>query len=88
MTRTEMNYKAVRYKTEKVESLDVFHREAGDPSQPAILMLHGVPASSHEYRDVLSSDLTCRSCSSETCRRQRFIVCLNGFMNVSHGSMS
>ena len=43
----------VQYKTIKIGSLDIFYREAGDPSKPTILMLHGFPSSSHMYRDLL-----------------------------------
>ncbi|HEV8591493.1 MAG TPA: hypothetical protein VGQ55_05265, partial [Pyrinomonadaceae bacterium] len=35
------------YKTVKIDGLDIFYREAGDPSKPTILLLHGFPASSH-----------------------------------------
>ena len=33
----------------------IFYREAGDPSSPAILLLHGFPTSSHMYRNLLNS---------------------------------
>lgn len=44
---------AVRYGTETVDGLDIFYREAGDPSKQAVVLLHGFPSSSHMYRDVL-----------------------------------
>ena len=44
---------AIRYKTVKVDQLDIFYREAGLTSQPTILFLHGFPSSSHMYRDIL-----------------------------------
>ena len=43
----------VRYGMEKVGELDIFFREAGDPADPAIVLLHGFPSSSHMYREVL-----------------------------------
>lgn len=43
----------VRYGTQKVENLDIFYREAGNPDNPAVLLLHGFPTSSHMYREVL-----------------------------------
>ena len=43
----------VRYSFEKIGDLDIFFREAGNPSNPAIVLLHGFPASSHMYREVL-----------------------------------
>lgn len=45
----------VRYGTEKVDGLDVFYREAGDPSKQAVVLLHGFPHSSHQYREVLAA---------------------------------
>lgn len=46
---------AVRYRKEKVGELDIFYREAGDPANPAVVLLHGFPTSSHMYREVLRS---------------------------------
>jgi len=43
----------VRYHFEKIGALDIFFREAGNSSNPAIVLLHGFPASSHMYREVL-----------------------------------
>lgn len=43
----------VHFKTVKVDGLDIFYREAGDPSKPTILLLHGFPSSSHMYRDLI-----------------------------------
>lgn len=42
-----------RYKTIDVDGLNVFYREAGDPSRPAILLLHGFPSASHMFRDLI-----------------------------------
>jgi pimeloyl-ACP methyl ester carboxylesterase len=33
--------------------VSVFYREAGDPERPAILLLHGFPTSSHQFRDLI-----------------------------------
>lgn len=41
------------YRTETVDGLKVFYREAGDRSLPTIVLLHGFPASSHMYRDLI-----------------------------------
>lgn len=43
----------VRYKTVKVDGLDIFYREAGDRSKPAILLLHGFPTSSFMFRELI-----------------------------------
>jgi pimeloyl-ACP methyl ester carboxylesterase len=36
-----------------VNGRQLFYREAGDPAQPAIILLHGFPTSSHMYRDLI-----------------------------------
>ena len=41
------------YHTARVGGLNVFYREAGDPSKPKLLLLGGFPASSHQYRDLI-----------------------------------
>ncbi len=43
----------VTYNTVKVDGLDIFYREAGDPSKPTILLLHGFPTSSHMFRNLI-----------------------------------
>lgn len=43
----------VYFKKLKVDGLDIFYREAGNPSHPTILLLHGFPSSSHMYRDLI-----------------------------------
>ncbi|MEM9907590.1 MAG: alpha/beta hydrolase [Cyanobacteria bacterium P01_D01_bin.44] len=55
MVQTTENLDRVRYGTEKVDGLDIFYREAGDPSKKAVVLLHGYPHSSHMYRDVLAA---------------------------------
>ncbi|WP_108810620.1 alpha/beta fold hydrolase [Sphingorhabdus sp. Alg231-15] len=39
---------------EKVDGLDIFYRAAGDPSKPALVLLHGFPTSSFMYRKLLA----------------------------------
>lgn len=41
------------YKTIKVDGLQIFYREAGPKHAPTILLLHGFPASSFMYRDLI-----------------------------------
>lgn len=48
------SYQQVKYKTVKVDGLEVFYREAGDPAKPTILLLHGFPSTSHMYRDLIT----------------------------------
>ncbi|MDX2704648.1 alpha/beta fold hydrolase [Streptomyces sp. PA03-6a] len=47
MTRT------VHYRTTEVNGLEVFHREAGDPGAPVLVLLHGFPTSSHMFRNLI-----------------------------------
>jgi pimeloyl-ACP methyl ester carboxylesterase len=42
-----------RYRTAKVEGIDIFYREAGPADAPAVLLLHGFPASSHMFRNLI-----------------------------------
>jgi pimeloyl-ACP methyl ester carboxylesterase len=42
-----------RYKTVNVDGTEIFYREAGNPSSPAILLLHGFPSASHMFRDLI-----------------------------------
>jgi pimeloyl-ACP methyl ester carboxylesterase len=38
-----------------VDELSVFYRESGDPTNPKLVLLHGFPASSHQYRNLISA---------------------------------
>ena len=44
--------RAIHYRTVTVQGVEIFYREAGDPTLPAILLLHGFPTSSHMFRDL------------------------------------
>lgn len=44
---------SVSYKTVTIDNVDIFYREAGDPSRPTLLMLHGFPTSSHMFRNLI-----------------------------------
>lgn len=43
----------MHFRTAEVSGLRLFYREAGDPSKPAIVLLHGLPSSSHEFHDLI-----------------------------------
>lgn len=43
----------IRYRTQQVDGVNIFYREAGSPSRPTIVLLHGFPSSSHMYRDLI-----------------------------------
>ncbi len=38
-----------------VDGLKIAFREAGDPSSPKLVLLHGWPSSSHQYRDLITA---------------------------------
>jgi pimeloyl-ACP methyl ester carboxylesterase len=44
---------SVTYGSIPVDGLTIAYREAGDPSKPKLVLLHGFPASSHQYRDLI-----------------------------------
>ena len=41
------------YRTALVQGHTIFYREAGDPSKPTLVLLHGFPASSHAFRELI-----------------------------------
>jgi pimeloyl-ACP methyl ester carboxylesterase len=41
------------YRTALVQGHAIFYREAGDPSKPTLVLLHGYPTSSHAYRELI-----------------------------------
>lgn len=43
-----------RFKTATVDGWEVFYREAGDPTNPTLVLLHGFPSSSHMYRNLIA----------------------------------
>jgi pimeloyl-ACP methyl ester carboxylesterase len=43
----------VTYKTLAVDGLNIAYREAGDAANPKLVLLHGFPSSSHQYRDLI-----------------------------------
>jgi pimeloyl-ACP methyl ester carboxylesterase len=43
------------HKTVTVDELSIFYRETGDPANPKLVLLHGFPSSSHQYRNLMST---------------------------------
>ena len=43
----------VKFGTVEVDGLNIAYREAGDPQSPKLVLLHGFPASSHQYRNLV-----------------------------------
>ena len=50
---SDFDHLSVRHRTAKIGGIDVFYREAGRPDAPAVLLLHGFPASSHMFRHLI-----------------------------------
>lgn len=42
-----------RYHTVDVNGVKIFYREAGSPTAPTLVLLHGFPSSSHMFRDLI-----------------------------------
>jgi len=42
------------YRTVTIDGVSIFYREAGPPTAPAILLLHGVPTSSRQFQPLLA----------------------------------
>ena len=51
--QTAPQYFPVHYKSARINDLDIFYREAGSPTSPAILLLHGFPTSSNMFRNLI-----------------------------------
>jgi pimeloyl-ACP methyl ester carboxylesterase len=49
----DINGTVVRIGTDEVEGLNIFYREAGKFGNPKLVLLHGWPASSHQYRNLI-----------------------------------
>ena len=52
-TATTFPASQVRHDTIKVDGLNIAYREARDPRNPKLVLLHGFPASSHQYRNLV-----------------------------------
>lgn len=48
-----MKQAAVQHRTIDVDGVSIFYREAGPPDAPVVLLPHGYPCSSYEFRNVL-----------------------------------
>ena len=43
----------VNYLTEEVDGLKIAYRELGKRGNPKLVLLHGFPSSSHQYRNLI-----------------------------------
>lgn len=55
MTMTTMAQQkfGISYHFQQVGNVKVFYREAGDPQKPTILLMHGFPSSSVQFRELM-----------------------------------
>jgi pimeloyl-ACP methyl ester carboxylesterase len=53
-TADAKNLTGVTHRTVEIDGVEIFYREAGDPSRPTILLLHGFPTSSHMFRNLIT----------------------------------
>jgi pimeloyl-ACP methyl ester carboxylesterase len=51
--KIDTNSTRVVYKTQEVDGLKIFYREAGPKDRPTIVLLHGFPSSSHMFRGLI-----------------------------------
>lgn len=47
------SHQQTTYHTETVGDVEVFYRQAGAPDSPVLLLLHGFPSSSHQFRELI-----------------------------------
>ncbi|MBA3595987.1 MAG: alpha/beta hydrolase [Methylibium sp.] len=52
-TGAAADHLVVRHRTLEVNGVDLFYREAGRRDAPVVVLLHGFPASSHMYRNLI-----------------------------------
>ncbi|MDB5982407.1 MAG: alpha/beta fold hydrolase [Pseudomonas sp.] len=53
MTQIHSPSPSISYRHVEVDGLRVFYREAGSPTRPTLLLLHGFPSSSHQFRQLI-----------------------------------
>ncbi|WP_336794168.1 alpha/beta hydrolase [Pantoea anthophila] len=44
---------AIQHRYLQADGVNIFYREAGNPSHPVLLLLHGFPTSSHQFRHLI-----------------------------------
>ena len=42
------------YHTKQIKGVEIFYREAGNPNNPTLVLLHGYPTSSHMFRNLIA----------------------------------
>jgi dipeptidyl aminopeptidase/acylaminoacyl peptidase len=49
----DIGYPVVYHRTQTVDGIKIFYREAGPKDAPVVLLLHGFPTSSHMFRNLI-----------------------------------
>src|ERR1700743_2861256 len=49
-----MKNEVINYKNVSVDGINIFYREAGDPSKQPIILLNGVPNASSAFQDLMN----------------------------------
>ena len=52
-TITAAEGRRMLFKSINIDGLNIFYREAGGEAAPQLVLLHGFPASSHPYRNLI-----------------------------------
>lgn len=52
-TAAVVHHEQVLFRSQSIDGVKVAYREAGDPSKPTVLLLHGFPTSSHMFRNLI-----------------------------------
>lgn len=50
----DLDMNTTKFRKLEVNGINIAYRESGNPKNPTIVLLHGYPASSHQYRKVLN----------------------------------
>jgi pimeloyl-ACP methyl ester carboxylesterase len=50
----QLCFMKTNYNTKKIHGVEIFYREAGNKSNPTLVLLHGYPTSSHMYRNLIN----------------------------------
>ena len=53
VSTTAVSPAQVRYGSILIDGLTIAYREAGDPKLPKLVLLHGWPSSSHQFRNLM-----------------------------------
>jgi pimeloyl-ACP methyl ester carboxylesterase len=53
VSNQKMHRTRTLHRTVTIDGLSIFYRESGDPSNPKLVLLHGWPSSSHQYRNLI-----------------------------------